>query len=273
MLLETIFGTKTKIRIITALASADEPKTRNQIVQECGGSVQGIYEQIEELIGAGIIKEENNKVSLDKDFPFYDDITNLILVTKSYLTDMKSVLSRIDEILSDGYYMGGFWGARQKIIPIDYETKSLRINILALNKKIKKRLIALSSISELNFILKNIEKMPKDVICAELFGAEIWVASIERGIIESLQFEDCSAYGAYLVMIQNLIDRTVEKEKLMEISKEYGLHEKILAALQAINKIAGRNIVPLTPDEEKIAKRPSKTEMKAIKDAINTVIG
>ncbi|MEM4308559.1 MAG: hypothetical protein QXU48_05805 [Thermoplasmata archaeon] len=273
MLLENIFGTKTKVRILTALATANAPRKRNQIVYECGGSIQGIYDQIEELIGIGVVKEENGKILLEENFPFYEEIVNLVLRTKEYIWSPKSVFSRIDQLLGDNYYIGGFWAARQKTVPIDYETNAVLLQILGTNKKIKKRLEALSKVSGMEFRIREIQRIPEDVGKREIFGVEVWVASVERGIVEAFQFVDCSEYGAYLVLVQNLVERTIRKEKLMEISVMYGMKEMLLGVLCTINEISEKRLIALTNEEKKNARIVDEHGRKAIRDAINTVIG
>ncbi|PKK81315.1 MAG: hypothetical protein CVT47_03085 [Thermoplasmata archaeon HGW-Thermoplasmata-2] len=273
-LLETIFGTKTKIRIISALASSETPKTRHELAKESGGSLARAYEQIEELIGAGVLKDENGKITLDDSFPFYDAVKDLFIASAGHLSGIRGALVRIDALLGDGYYVGGFWAARQSMVPIDYDTDALLVNVLEFNAKKERRLLAVSQISGIKIAARSIERMPKDVVRLKAFGAETWIAGAERGTVEALLLKDCSAYGAYLVLLQNLMEGIVRKEKLLESAKEYGIEDFVLALLGAINTEAGKVLVALSAAEKKKAKKASgKVDGKELKNAVNTVLG
>jgi hypothetical protein len=273
-LLETIFGTRTKVRIIGALASSEAPKTRHELAKESGASIARAYEQIEELVGAGILKDENGKITLDDSFPFYDAVKDLFISSAGYLSGIGGALARIDALLGDGYYVGGFWAARQSVVPIDYETDALLVGVLGLDAKKERRLLAVSHVSGVKIEARGIERMPSDVARLKAFGAEIWIAGAERGTVEALLLKDCSAYGAYLVLLQNAVEGIVRKEKLLETAKEYGIGGLVLALLDAMNREAGRETVPISAAEKKLAKGFSaKIDEKEIKNAVNTVIG
>lgn len=269
-LLEILFGTRTKIKIIAALVRSKNPRSRHELVKECG-STQGVYEQVEELIGVGALKEEGGRISLNPEFPLYDDVSNLFVMGEIYLRDLKSVLDRIGELLGDEYYVGGFLAARQSIVPIDYDTDAVMLNVLGLDDRIKRRLHALSRASGFRLIVKPAERIPEDVVKQSIYGSDIWIAGVERGVVEALAGNDCTTYGAYLVLLQNLSEGALLKEKLLEVAHEYAMESEVLSILNAINCEAGRDLVPLSGDEKMKAKRLAN--ITEIRNAINTVFG
>ncbi len=268
--LETIFGTKTKVRIVESILNSGPLKVV-QIYREIGGSMHGTYDQVEELIGAGVLLERNGMIEIDENFPYMDDLSNMVLSMAGYLKQIGDALQRIDYLFGNGYYIGGFHSARGSVVPLDYDTDSILLNIKDPSRKDRIRLEAVGKISGLNFIIRSIEIMPVDVKRENLYDSEVWISSIERGMVEAFETLDCTDYGAHLLLVQNLIEGGIDLNTLIDYSTEHGLQNKISSTVLVIS----RKIGIMIPD--RISRlgmeQPGLVDHHSLDLALNTVIG
>jgi hypothetical protein len=64
LMLELLLGTKTKVRLLIVLAASGYPMTRNELARITRSGIRSTYEQIEELIAIGVLKEIEDKTSI-----------------------------------------------------------------------------------------------------------------------------------------------------------------------------------------------------------------
>jgi len=288
-MLELIFGTKTKIKLLQALVETIKPMTRNELAKMTDSGIRSTYEQIEELIALGVLKETvkgHIRVSLDTEFPLYESLRDLLLLSKEYLHTSQDVLAAMDRICGDNYYLGSFNAARQNISPVDYDPPIYAVNILKDHyKRFNLRLMALGKLANIKVYEKKIgevgditiityacESIPPDIMRSDFLGVEVWIASVERGIIECIDRETpFTMYGTYLALLQNRLDNVLDIAYLKKLAEEEGCLPLTLSVMSEFNKIADQEIFELTENEKSIAK--GWVDEKDIRHAINTVMG
>lgn len=288
-MLELIFGTRTKIKLLQTLAASDKPMTRNELAKVTGSGLRSTYEQVEELIALGVLKEIMNgrsRVALDLEFPLYESMRDLLLVSAEYLRTPQDVLATVDRICGDNYYIGAFTAARQKISPVDYDPPIYVVNILKSHyKRLYPRIKALGKLAnikvyeksmgeagDITIILRTCESIPPDIVRAGFLGAEVWMASVERGIIECLIMETPFAlYGVYLSLLQNRLDNALDIVYLKRLAKEEDVLPLVLAVMSKFNELMGKDLFELTSKEKRKAR--GRVDEKEIKHAVNTVMG
>ncbi len=288
-MLELIFGTKTKIKLLQALAQSNRPMTRNELAKMTSSGLRSTYEQVEELIGLGVLKETVNgriRVALDPEFPLHDNLRDLLLLSREYLRTQQDVLAAVDRICGDKYYLGSFTAARQKISPVDYDPPVYAVNILKDHyKHLYPRLRGLGKLANVKVYEKNMEEagditiiiyecesIPPDVIRSDILGVEVWVASVERGIIECLTRETpFTLYGSYLALLQNRLDNVLDIAYFKKLAEEEESLSLILAVMSKFNEILGKILFKLTEKEKSMAQ--GWVDEKEIRHVINTVMG
>lgn len=288
-MLELIFGTRTKIKLLHALAASDKPMTRNELAKVTGSGLKSTYEQVEELIALGVLKEIMNgrsKVVLDLEFPLYESMRDLLLIGAEYFRTPQDVLATVDRICGDNYYIGAFTAARQKISPVDYDPPMYVVNILKDQyKRLYPRLKTLGRLAnikvyeksigeagDITIILRICESIPPDIIRTDFLGAEVWMASIERGIIECLTMEmPFTLYGVYLSLLQNRLDNALDIVYLKRLAEEEGILPLVLEIMSKFNELMGKELFELASEEKRTAK--GRVDEKEIKHTVNTVRG
>ncbi len=288
-MLDLIFGTKTKIKLLQALVETNKPMTRNELVKMADSGIRSTYEQVEELIALGVLKETVNgriRVALDTEFPLYESLRDLILLSKEYLRTSQDVLAALDRVCGDNYYLGSFTAARQNISPVDYDPPIYAVNILKSHyKRLNLRLMALGKLANIRVYEEKIgeagditiitfacESIPPDIIRSDFLGAGVWIATVERGIIECIDRETpFTLYGAYLALLQNRLDNVLDIVNLKKLAEEEGCLPLMLSVMSKFNKIAGKEIFELTEKEKSIAQ--DRVDEKEIRHALNTVMG
>ncbi len=288
-MLELILGTRTKIKLLQALAQSSRSMTRNELVKMTGSGLRSTYEQVEELIGLGVLKETVNgriRVALDPEFPLHDKLRDLLLSGTDYLRTPQDVLAAVDRICGDKYYLGSFTAARRKINPVDYDPPVYAVNILKDHyKHLYPRLRVLGKIANIKVYEKNMDEagdvtiityacnnIPPDIVRTDFLGIEVWVASVERGIIECLvRKTPFTLYGAYLALLQNRLDNVLDIAYFKKLAQEEGLLSLILAVMKKFNEIRGKRLFEVTGKEQTMAH--GWVDEKEIRHAINTVMG
>ncbi len=288
-MLELIFGTKTKIRLLQGLAQSNRPMTRNELAIMTSSGLRSTYEQVEELIALGVLKETVNgrsKVALDPEFPLHESLRDILLLSGGYLRTPQDVLMAVDRICGDNYYIGSFTASRQKISPIDYDPPIYVVNILKEQyKRLYPRLKALGKLANIKVYEKSMgeagditiityacESIPPDVIRTDFMGVEVWIASVERGIIECLTSETpFTLYGVYLALLQNRLDNVLDTVYLKKLAEEEGFLPLILAVMSKFNEVSGKRLFEITEREKSMVE--GRVDEKEIKYSINTVMG
>lgn len=290
-MLELLLGTRTKVRLLKVLAASGNPMTRNELARKTRSGIKSTYEQIEELIAIGVLKEIENgrsKVALDPEFPFYDSIRDLFISGRDYPGIPQGVLKLVDRICGDNYYLGAFTAARQRITPIDYDPQIYIVNILKkCYPELTPRVMALGKLSgvrgyekmgeagEMTIIANACEKIPPDVKRIDYLNLDVWMASVERGIIECLTGKTpFIQYGTYLAMLQNRLDNVIDLEYLRKLAIEENSLPLVLSVMSEFNEVSGKEIFPLTEEEMSMTRKAmTKVDKKDIKHAVNTVMG
>ncbi len=290
-MLELLLGTRTKVRLLKVLAESGDPMTRNELARITHSGTRSTYEQIEELIAIGVLKEIENgrsRLALDPEFPFYDSIRDLFLSGRDYPGIPQDVLKLVDRICSDNYYLGAFTAARQRITPVDYDPQIYMVNILKKHYPgLSPRVMVLGKLSgvrvyekigeagEMTIIANACENIPPDVKRIDYLNVEVWIASVERGIIECLTGKTpFTLYGTYLAMLQNRLDNVMDQDYLKKLAIEENCLPRFLAVMSEFNEVSEKEIFPLTEEERSIAgEAKAAVDKKEIKHAINTVMG
>jgi len=290
-MLELLLGTRTKVRLLKVLTASGNPMTRNELARITHSGIRSTYEQIEELIAIGVLKEIENgysKVAFDPEFPFYDSIRDLFLSGRDYPGIPQDVLKMVDRICGDSYYLGAFTAARQRITPIDYDPQIYLVNILKKHySELIPRVMALGKLpvvrvyekmgeaGEMNIIANACENIPPDVKRIDYLNVEVWMASVERGIIECLTVKKpFTLYSTYLALLQNRLDKAIDLEYFRKLAIEENCIILVLAVMSEFNEVSGKEIFPLTEEERSMARKARTTvDKKEIKHAINTVMG
>jgi len=271
-----LLGTTTKLRIIEYLTMEPEPITRYAISRNILAGTGPTYEQIDQLIALGILRETKDKIELDTSFPFYDDIANLVVSTSNYLDDHRILLERINTLFGNDYYITGYIAACQNGPPIDHEQNSALIAVLDLNQNNhwKNYLQALSEVTSIKLAWFDNNTIPKDVKHVRILGSNIWLASVERGIVDCIVNQDCDLYPAILLLLQNMSEENIDGEMLKSIALKNKVQEFFLAVIYEINKIMKKTIIDLDPNEISIARSNLKPKIiDIIKKAYNTLMG
>lgn len=289
-MLELIFGTRTKVKLLQALATTDSPMTRNELAKITHSGLRSTYEQVNELVALSVLKEitdGRSRVALNQEFPLYDNLRSLLLLSGEYLRTPGDILAAVDMICGDEYYIAAFTAARQRITPIDYDPPIYMVNIpRAHYKRLYPRLKTLGKLAnikvyekeatgelgEITVITNICESIPPDAARTALLGAEVWIASVERGLIECLTMKTpFTLYGTYLVFLQNRLDNVLDLAYLKKLAEEENFLPQVLEIMLKFNDIAGKEIFDMTGEEKSMAQ--GWVDEKEIKHAINTVMG
>lgn len=255
--LTEVFGSRTKVHIIHTLASIHEPMTRNAVSKTIGTSTSRVYEQMDQLRTLGVLKQNNDLYTLNNGFPFYDLIIEIALTMDGYYDDPTTLLSQIDRLHGDEYYLSGFGMATAYITPIDYDILSFQILTLHDDD-----LSILDRASIYRITTNQVNEIPPDVSRHRIYNTTVWGASLERAIIDCLISDECSTYGSYLILCQYIREEGPDLDRLIEIAHIMGKLDLIGTLLHHID---GTSI-----------KRPyQKVEISKIDlgNALNTIGG
>lgn len=292
-MLELLLGTRTKVRLLQLLAESEAPMTRNELAKATNSGIRSTYEQVEELIAIGALKEAGRRVVLEPEFPFYDTLRELLLSSKNYPSTAQDVLGLVDKNCGDKYYIGSFTAARQAITPVDYDPTTYVVRILkksypkfyprirALGKlpgvevEVKEKTMTGDAGDVATLVVAACESIPPDVKRVDFLGTQVWMASIERGIVECLAGDTAfTIYGAYLALLLNGMEGAIDLPYLKKLAEDGNSLPHALAAMLEFNDASGRDVFELTENEKAVARKAGgAVDKKEIRHAINTVIG
>jgi hypothetical protein len=271
-----LLGNTTRVRILRYLVDNTTPITRHGLAKAVGAGNGPIYEQVLGFRALGIVREFEGKISLDPNFPFIEELRDRVQRVGMYLQDLDEVLDRIDALLGDDYYVTGYLAARQHGTAIDYDLDSILIAFTGKEREgeTTRLLAALSSATPIKMTWLCVEDIPKEITRRHIFGSDIWIASLERGILDSLAQRDFPISADLAILLQNLLDGNIDKVRLKAVAEELGIWGKVCLLIQTFNKGAGRVLLPLTAEERDLARKATDpTLSENARSALNSVLG
>ena len=288
-MLEAVLGTRAKVRMLRALATAGAPLTRHELALAARSGMRSTYEQVEELLALGVVRElpgPRTRVELESEFPLHDELRGLLLAEGDLLSTVGDILSAVDRICGDGYYIGAFTAARATITPVDYDPPFYLVNVLEAGwARLSPRLRALGRLDnirvgekgtdgtgDVTLVLARCQKIPPDAARTRVQGADVWLCSVERGIVECLARKTpFSDYGTYLALLQNRLDGALDTKRLCDTAREENVLQKLLAVAAALDRAAGKRLFGL--GGRKSRAEGGAVNEKEIRNAVNTVMG
>ena len=271
-----LFGNRTRVRILRYLVNNTTPITRHALALEIGAGNGPIYEQVLAFRALGIVREEGGKIALDPGFVFKEELRDLVQGVGMYLQDLDDVLERIDAILGNEYYITGYLAARQHGTAIDYDDDSILVAFFGKEKEgqTTRLLAALSAATPIKITWMSVENIPKEITRKHIFGSDIWIASVERGILDSIKQHDFPVSANLSILLQNLLEGNINKERFKTIAEELGVWDKICLLIRTFSKGAKRVLLPLTAQERSLAgKTVDNALLENAKSALNSVLG
>ncbi|MGA1822843.1 MAG: hypothetical protein ACMUIG_09990 [Thermoplasmatota archaeon] len=266
--IEQLLGTRTKIRILKLLMTEEGSLSRNQIVKSTGTGIRSVYEQTDQLIAIGALKEADGKVSIDHDFPYIDQLRDLFLLTEDHMKDMMTVLRSIDRILGADYYITGYASACQNGMPIDVDEKCILIFVKGIDTRKERMLDAVALCTEHSIKWKGTERIPKNVQRTTLSGVDVWLSSVETAIVDSIKEQECGYYPIFLLMVQNILSGSLDLRILMEYAEDLGVKNIFSQALTIIS-----DRVTDIGQAVKFNGKPDPEVARSVELALNTVLG
>ena len=266
---ELLLGSRTRVRILTHLLSVEQGMTRHALAKEIGGGVGPVYEQVDRFIALGVLEErDNSNIFIDRSFPFMDTLTDLVLAGVDYFDHPDVILGRIDRLFGDDYYVTGYLAACQNGFPIDFEQNTVMISILGDNIHVKRYVRALNDATQMNISYFVVGSIGRDIRRMNIYGTRIWMASLERGLVDCLEQGECPIYPVILLLLQNR--DVLDWGRLLEILK-VSTHKKTFGTVARTLMELGLDV----PQEVKIALPNTKDPdvVKAVKDAYQTLMG
>ncbi len=272
-----LLGTATKIKILEQLSLDPTPLTKHALSKISGNGIGPTYDQVEQLVALGAVKEVNGKVMMDSSFPFYDDVVNIVVSMVSFM-NQQTLLNRIDTLFGNDYYITGYLAARQNGPPVDHDQDSALITVLNPNAKSSIHLMTLFAVSPTELVWHPTEGIPDDITRQDIYDANVWIASVERGLVDCYQYKDCTTYVTALLLLQNIMNGSIKISTLVHIAEDNGVGDDFIILLSGLNKAAGKELVPLNAKD--VIDGEKKLDAKLISDlveaggkAYNTLMG
>jgi len=272
-----LLGTSTKVRILSHLCLGGSPISRAALVRTIQGGNGPAYRQVDQLIALGVLKEDERKVVVDPDFPLLDDLTNLLGQT-DYFDEPRLVLERLEALFGTRYYLTGYLAARQAVVVPDHEQESALVALVDSGTRDRTFLEALDRASMTRLDWLGSDRIPTDISRGEVLGAEVWLASIERGLVDHLVHEDSSVYAVALLTLQNHMEETLDWERLLSIASRKGVLAEFLTLAAEFNRLSDGPLVDTDllekagPGQELSTDREKDLRQEAAR-AYNTLMG
>jgi hypothetical protein len=266
--IEQLLGTRTKIRILKVLITDKGHLSRNRLVGLTRTGIRSVYEQTDQLIALGALKETEGKISIDQDFPYLDQLRDLLFLSQDHMNNIQTVLRSIDRILGIDYYITGYTSACQNGMPIDVDERSILVMVREQNTRKERMLQTIKDCTDLNFGWRSTDIIPEDVKRDMLFGVEVWISSVERGIVDSIKLDECGYYPIFLILFQNIVNGSMDLQKIMEYAQDREVDHILGPAIYAISDRLNEIDLPIN-----IKKGQDPEIKKSIDLALNTVLG
>jgi hypothetical protein len=223
-----------------------------------------VYSSIDELIVLGLLQREGKRIALNDSFPYMDMIKSLFLTMDGHYRDTSLLLSRIDELFGDAYYISGYMSAAARGIPIDHVQSTILIFIKG-DEKLRMRADLLLGVSGLRGTVLPTDTIPPDIERMSIMGADVWAAPLERALSEGCESGEMGLYPCALLIVQHVMENDIDLKKLEAVSNR-GKASRLLRAI--------RNLRPdLVPTKITVKKTLDVDYLRSARDAINTVVG
>ncbi len=269
-ILQQLFGTTTKVKILEHLIMEGDGISRYALSKMVGTGVGPTYNQVDQLIAVGALRESDDKIVLDTSFPFYESIEDLVVSTNDYLDDLRILLQRLDRLYSPDYYISGYLAACQNGFPMDHEQDTVLVALVNPDHRSKRYVNALSECTSTHLRLFPVECIERDIKRIDIYGSEIWLASFERGIVDCIAYDESGIYPVALLLIQNAIKGDVRWDMLLRIAEERGVLDMFSKILREISLTS----IEIPEDILTGQKVESDNEVrKTVMNALNTVRG
>ncbi len=269
-ILQQLFGTATKVKILEHLIMEGDSVSRYALSRMVGTGVGPTYNQVDQLIAVGALRESDDKIVLDTSFPFYESIEDLVISTNDYLDDLRILLQRIDNLYSPNYYISGYLAACQNGFPIDHEQDTALVALANPDSRSKRYITALLECTSTHLRWFPVERIERDIKRIDIYGSVIWLASFERGIVDCIAYDESGLYPVALLLIQNAIKGDVRWDILIRIAEERGVQNLFSKVLREISLTS----IDIPGDILKGQKVESDKEVrKTVMNALNTVRG
>ncbi|HHD15292.1 MAG TPA: hypothetical protein ENK47_01125 [Euryarchaeota archaeon] len=266
--IEQLLGTRTKIRILKVLITDNGHLSRNRLVGLTRTGIRSVYEQTDQLIALGALKETEGKISIDQDFPYLDQLRDLLFLSEDYMNNIQTVLRSIDRILGIDYYITGYASACQNGMPIDVDERSILVMVKEHNKRKERMLQTIKDCTNLKVGWRPTNIIPEDVKRETLFGVEVWISSVERGMVDSIKLDECDHYPIFLLLVQNIVNGSIDLQKIMEYAEDQDMDHIFGPAILAISDRLSDIDLPIN-----IKKGEDPEIRKSVNLALNTVLG
>jgi hypothetical protein len=269
-LLEMILGTKTKVRMLEHLITTNQAISRHALSKALATGIGPVYKASDELIALGVLKEVDGKLEMDQDFPDINALTQLITSGRDYYGYLHYILRRIDRVFGDRYYLTGYLAACQNGSPIDHEQDTAMIAALDQDARLQRyqRTLCEASNTDLRWI--KIKNIGRDVKRMNIYGNEIWIASFERGLVDSLAKGECGVYPVALLLLQSAFKNKIEWTYLAQLAAEAGMARVFGTALHEMATL------DIEVPKEVLKGLPNGKDAetkKAVRDAYGTLRG
>ncbi len=266
--IEHLLGTKTKIRIVGTMIKEGNNLSRNHLAESVGTGKGPVYEQVDQLIALGALKEVDGKISLDQDFPYLDQLRDLLFLSEDHMNNIQTVLRSIDRILGIDYYITGYASSCQNGMPIDVDERSILVMIKEQNTRKERMLQTIKDCTDLKVGWRPTNIIPEDVKRDTLFGVKVWISSVERGMVDSIKLDECGHYPIFLLLVQNILNRSIDLHKIMEYAEDQDIDHIFGPAILAISDRLSDIDLPIN------IKHGQDPEIrKSVNLALNTVLG
>lgn len=93
-MLEKLFTSKTRVKILDYLFFYKEETYLREIAKNLKISPSAVKRELNNLIDLGLIKKQNNKICLNKENSFLEDLKKIFLKTDSLSSPLKKVLDK-----------------------------------------------------------------------------------------------------------------------------------------------------------------------------------
>lgn len=287
-LIETIFGNKTKVKIIEILVQFPDGLTRNKIAEYSSLHPNNIYDQIDDLVFLDILTINGKLYLLNPNYVLFESLKSFIQLFTDYSENFSfHIVPFIHSKLKNQYYVTGYFAATRLITLIDYRENLLNIAILKPHYEyFNKKLSLLASIENISYQTLEAGKLsifsfeqdsiPIDVKIERFEESDIFLSSITRGIIDCFRLPGTSDYGKCLILLQNELEGLLDYSILKE---EYNSDTIPSNLLFVIHKLVDKHIGSFQQlksfDKKTIKIEEDKrvSLQKALHEAISTVQG
>ncbi|MHB8584881.1 MAG: hypothetical protein ACYDDF_03475 [Thermoplasmatota archaeon] len=272
--LAAAFGSLIKARVVDRLLRRG-PASIGELAADVGASRQHIAAVVSELALLGIVCDipggdrRERRVGADPQHPFLEPLRILASDGGAWYEEPATWQLLLAKHFGRDWYIGGYAAIRRVMQPVDFESPSVLANVLKGRERKGDVRAVLRRASGVELTLREIPRIPPDVVPIDRSGTDVWFASPNRGFVEALGAGEIDLYGLMLCFVQGLREEVLDPARLLAVAAEEGVQGDIAALMKVARRIAPakgpalpRHARPLTPAEK-----------KAFDHAVNTVVG